>query len=177
MAPKQPRNGATMSERRNVSMRLQLASVRGACAAAALIAGCAAPSRALPEAGDRPAMERVGLVAGAANAGEIGYAVLIERGHQTEIVLKVSGVSDWVARPLHLYAYIHQGSCGSPSARPAYALTGHVLARRDGDGFLTINNTLAVDLNTLRDRQHALVVRSSPADANMPLFCGDLQPG
>ncbi|HEU5296729.1 MAG TPA: hypothetical protein VFU71_18250 [Burkholderiaceae bacterium] len=140
--------------------------------AAALLASCTAPT--VSDAGT--AVQRIELGASAFNAGEIGHAWLLERAQRTAVTLALSGVPGWVARPVHLYAYVQRGSCAATAAEPAYALTGRVLARRGGDGFLTLTNTLPVSLETLRAGDHALVVRSSPADADRPLFCGDLRP-
>ncbi|HTT10764.1 MAG TPA: hypothetical protein VMG60_07745 [Burkholderiaceae bacterium] len=156
-------------------MVLGSAGVRAAIASA-LLGACTATTSPPPGAGDKADVQRIALTATSFNAGEVAYIVLMAREHHTEVVLKVSGVPGWVWRPVHLYAYIHQGSCANLSERPAYALTDRVLTRRDGDGFLTLNNTVEVDLSTLRDGHHAFVVRSSPADANRPLFCGDLPP-
>ena len=150
-------------------MRRTIPKAAGPCVIAAwALAACAAPSA--------PDAQRVGLTASSYNAGAIGHAQLIGRDQQTDVVLTVSGMSSWIARPVHLYAYVHEGSCEQPSTRPQYALTDRVLTRRGADGFLTLTSTLPVSLAALRGGPHALLVRSSPADANLPLFCGDLQP-
>lgn len=158
-------------------MHLGSARARGAVAAATLLAACASSSLPPPGASDHAGVQRVILAASRLNAGEIAYVVLIGRDHQTDVVFKVSGAPGRVTRPVHLYTYLHQGSCTSPSEQPAYALADRVLTRRDGDGFLTLNSTVPLDISMLRESPYALVVRSSPADANQVLFCGELRPG
>jgi hypothetical protein len=145
------------------------------CAAAVMLSGCAAA----PPSGTsvHPEVQRIALEATPANAGHVGFAYVVGREGRTDIGVKVSGVTAWVTRPVHLYVYLHEGSCINPSAQPAHALTDRVLTRRDPDGFLTLNLTLPVGMEALRGSEHAIVVRSSPADANMPLFCGDLRAG
>jgi len=154
----------------------------GACsaswllAAVASLAGC--ESTPATRTSDRPAVQHIALDATPFNAGRVGDAYLLRREHRTDIVVKVSGVTGWVTRPVHLYVYVHEGSCASPSPQPLHALTQRVLARRDPDGFLTLSQMLpAAAGDALLGRDYAIIVRSSPADANMPLFCGDLRSG
>jgi hypothetical protein len=141
------------------------------------LAGCATSPGQDTAASARPAVRHVTLAATPSNAGEVGHAYLVPQDGHTAVVLKASGTPGWMARPVHLYAYVHEGSCASPSPRPAFALADRVLARRELDGWLTVRNTLPVSLEALERTAHSLVVRSSPADANIPLFCGDLRAG
>jgi hypothetical protein len=152
----------------------------GACpascvlAAVVSLAGCAATPATRPS---DPAVQHILLEATPLNAGRVGDIYLLRREHGTDIVLKVSGVTGWVTRPVHLYVQLHEGTCASPSPQPLLALTDRVLTRRDPDGFLTLRHMLPIALDTLGGSDLAIVVRSSPADANMPLFCGNLRSG
>ncbi len=147
----------------------------GVLAVTSLLAGCATQSGTGSQASNRPRVERVGLSATQVNAGRIGHAFLVPRDQVTDVVVQVSGVPNEVTLPVHLYSYIHQGTCASLGATPVYALNRRVLTNGDKDGFLTVRNTLPASLDTLRAGAHALVVRSAPADGNMALFCGDLR--
>jgi len=121
----------------------------------------------------------VPLTASRLNAGETAWATLIARGDKTDATIRASGVPPQVGRPVHLYTFIHDGACGALSARPAYSLTGVVLARSGGSTGhagppYTVANTAQVRLSELRATPHAIVVRSAPADGNLDLFCGDI---
>ena len=73
----------------------------GIAATILLGAACASTAR----------VEQVGLAGTSFNAGEIGQATLVPREQVTDVVVKVSGVPNTVTRPVHLYAFIHPGSC------------------------------------------------------------------
>lgn len=158
-----------------MSNGLSMALCASAVTAVAMLqAGCATQPDASGQPSSRPAVERVGLTATTLNAGEVGHAFLVPREQVTDVIVQVSGVPDDVTAPVHLYATIHQGTCAN-LGQPQYRLTPRVLADGVHDSFLTVRNTVAAPLGTLHSGAHALVVRSAPADANMTLFCGDLQ--
>src|SRR4249920_1612983 len=88
---------------------------------AALMAGCAS----VADVGDRSealggAFATVVLTAAPYNAGRIGRAYLVPSGDRTVVRIDASGVPDTVARPIHLYTFIHEGSCAAFSERPAF---------------------------------------------------------
>jgi len=141
-----------------------------------LQAGCATQPEGAGQASSRPTVERVGLSATRLNAGEIGQAYLIQRDPNTDVIVQVSGVPDWVTAPVHLYAYIHQGSCANLGP-VQYPLTSRVLATGEYDSYLTLRNSVPVSFGAMHSGAHALVVKSAPADWNTTLFCGDLKAG
>jgi hypothetical protein len=123
----------------------------------------------------------VSLAATPRNAGEIGRAFLIPRGDVTDVMVEVSGVPPQVtSRPVHLYTFLYDGSCDRLPAKPAHALTGRVLAqsgRTAGGGTpvagpFTVANTVALPLDGLRRARYAIVIRTSPADGDVEIFCG-----
>jgi hypothetical protein len=120
------------------------------------------------------------LIATSHNAGEIGRAFLIPRGTETGVVVEVSGVPpQFTSRPVHLYTFLYEGRCDSLPPKPAHALTDRVLAQRGStagatpaSGPFTISNTVAMSLESLRRGGYAIVIRTSPADGNVEIFCG-----
>jgi len=119
------------------------------------------------------------MVASRWNRGEVGQATLIGRGGNTDVTIMASGVPEDVTRPVHLYVYIHRGSCGQLQQQPDYSLTDHVLADVSWpmafrNGPYTLRSTVAVPLEQLRGKPYAILVRSSPADGARELYCGDL---
>jgi hypothetical protein len=73
------------------------------------------------------------------------------------------------------------GTCASPGAQPAYALTAQVLAQSPGStaiapagGPFTITNVAPAPLASLRNGRYALRIFTSPADGRREIFCGDI---
>jgi hypothetical protein len=144
--------------------------------AAALLGGCAGTGDATSRG-----IVTVRLEAARIAAGEVGEAQLIPQGEATDVRVVVSGVPLALSsRPVHLYTFIHEGSCGNLGAQPAYALLDRVLAQSMGGGRSTggpfsIANTAPLPVERLRSGAYALVVRTSPADGNREIFCGDIR--
>ena len=157
-----------------------ICAVRGVIAA--LMAGCASVAND-GDRGDAPggAFATVVLTATPYNAGRIGRAYLVPSGDRTVVRIDASGVPDTVARPIHLYTFIFEGSCAARSEKPAIALTGTVLASSIANpaqigaygGPLTITNAAPISFDALRAEPHAIVVKTSPADGDRELYCGD----
>jgi hypothetical protein len=119
----------------------------------------------------------VRLTAGPQNAGQIGEASFAAQGDATNIVLTLSGVPSQVTRPVHLYTYIHAGTCGNLGPKPAYSLNEIVLARTtspSGAGF-TLDKLAPVPLPRLRAGGYAIVVRTQAPDLDQEMFCGNIR--
>ena len=127
-------------------------------------------------------MVTIDLVASVRNAGETGKAILLPRGDATQVRIDVSGSAVPISAPAQLYMFIYEGRCGSMGAQPKYSLTQVVRVSSalnpgsmgSGAGPWTLSNPAPAPLAALRGTPHALVVRTSPADANVDLFCGNL---
>lgn len=118
------------------------------------------------------------------NAGRIGRAYLVPSGDRTVVRIDASGVPDTVARPIHLYTFIYEGSCAAPSEKAVFALTDTVLASSLANptgigafgGALTITNPAPIAFDALQAKPYAIVVKTSPADGDRVLYCGDVGP-
>jgi hypothetical protein len=148
--------------------------IPAALAAAAVLAACAG--------GMGDGVVSVPLDATSRNAGEIGRAFLISRGSETDVVVEVSGVPPLVAsRPVHLYTFLYDGRCDRLPANPLHSLTDRVLARSarstsamPAGGPFTVSNTAPLPLEALRRARYAIVIRTSPADGDVEIFCGNI---
>jgi hypothetical protein len=109
--------------------------------------------------------------------GEVGQAVLVPKGESTSIDVSVSSVPDDVTRPVHLYTFIHRGTCEHMDATIAYDANRQVLAisGHANSGMFQVRNTASVSLTELRASAHAIVIRSAPADGNLTMYCGDIR--
>jgi hypothetical protein len=119
------------------------------------------------------------LSAARINAGETGRAILVPLGDRTQVTIIVSGVPvELASRPVHLYTFIHKGTCGSLAEPPTYALNERVLTQSTTStvgGPLTITNTAPVAIRVLQSEPHAIRVMTSPADGNREIFCCDIR--
>lgn len=135
---------------------------------------------------DAPGRELVTIQLQAAPlvAGEIGRAFLMPQGEDTLVRIEVSGVPPQLtSRPVHLYTFIYEGSCGNLGAQPAYSLFDRVLAQsQSGAGVValggppfTVSNSAPVPLPQLRAGNFAIVVKTAPADGNREIYCGNVR--
>ena len=144
----------------------------GMIAVAGVICGCASA----PGPGSRDTFN-VRLIAGPQNAGQVGEASFTAEGDATNVVLFLSGVPERVTRPVHLYTYIYEGTCGNLSPKPAFSLNEVVLARAtssSGPGF-TLDKVAPVPLPKLRSGPYAIVVRTQAPDLDQEMFCGNIK--
>jgi hypothetical protein len=116
------------------------------------------------------------LHAGQRNVGESGTALMTPQGDGTSITLIV-GVPSWVVRPVQLYVFIYAGSCLEHDVKPAHALNEVVRAAVFGaspaTGPYTLKKLAPLPMASLRAGAYALVVRASPADGDVELYCGE----
>jgi len=116
------------------------------------------------------------------NPAKIGSAILVPAGKKTAITLTVTGVPSTTSRPIHLYAYLFEGSCKGGESGMKYALTKTVLAESVDDpsaigafrGPVRIRQKVDVPFEKVRSAPFAISVRLGPADGNQEIFCGDL---
>ncbi len=101
------------------------------------------------------------------------------QGDTTMINLTITGVPPWVVRPIQLFTFVYAGSCAKRDATPAYALNDTVQVNAQNSvgvsGPFTIAKAIAVPVATFRSGEYAIVLRTSPADGNRDIFCGDIK--
>jgi len=134
---------------------------------------------------DAPAREFVTVTLNPAPrvAGEIGRAFLMPQDEGTRVLIEVSGVPPLVStRPVRLYTFVYPGACGKLADKPAYALLDRVIAQSPSSagmvplsGPFTVSNTAPLPMEKLREGNYAIVVKTSPADGNLEIFCGDVR--
>lgn len=135
------------------------------------------------QAAQRAATLTIKLHATSYNAGRIGQATLIPQGASTRIVLRFSGVPNYVGRPIHVYTYVYAADCANLSSTPVWSLNDRVLPT-DVTGtpggtrsMLSISHILPASLPELRSHKYSVVLRTAPADGDQPIFCGEIGPG
>ncbi len=119
-------------------------------------------------------MLSIRLEASKQNAGAIAEATLVDRGDATAVTFQISAVPAGVSRPVQLYTFIYSGTCAKLSAEPAYAMNSTTQAMPTDAGW-ALSREAPVALGALLAEPHALLVRTSPADLNIDIFCGDIR--
>lgn len=135
------------------------------------LCACASP------AGDaRKERVEVKLNATPRNAGHIAQATLVPRGDETSISMVIGGVPSYTTRPVRLYTFIYPGTCTSRGPSPAYGLNNTLITdRRYRGGVWWMSKSAPVPLSTLQASDYSLVLRTTPADGNYDIFCGDIR--
>ena len=159
--------------------RLALSSL----ALAATVAGFAHADEIRAEAPARDVLA-IELNATTHNAGKIAHAFLSPDGEITRVVLMLSGVPQYVGRPIHVYTYIYPGTCRNLPPKPVWSLNERVLANAvtgtPGAGnktMLTLAHNIPMPLHALRVERYAIGLRTAPADGDWLIFCGDISGG
>lgn len=117
-------------------------------------------------------------------AGEVGQATLIPESGSTRIALNFSGVPRNTTQPVHVYTYIYEGRCGGLSAKPAYSLNDRVLVSTPSGrigygprGPFSLTHSVPLSIDELLNGRFALGLRTSPADGDHLIYCGELRKG
>ena len=139
------------------------------------LAALAASGGAMTAEGGSAGVFQIELKASLRNQGEIAWASFAPNGDSTAMVLNVSGVPSYFVRPVRLYTYIYQGSCAQLPASPAYELNEVVVPVRRSAPPFTLNKSVPLPSSQLRSGGYSVVVRASPPDGQIDLFCGDIR--
>lgn len=151
-----------------------------ACSAYLLCCGVVAATVSTTN-GVESRLDSIRLVGTRYNAGKIGNAILVPEGNRTVVHLMLSGVPNGISLPIHLYSYLYEGTCRSHKLTARYALTNRVLAQSTirpqalgtFGGPVQLSQSIPAIFETIRATQYAISVRTSPADGNREIFCGD----
>jgi hypothetical protein len=110
------------------------------------------------------------------NAGALGRATFVAMGESGEVQFYIAGPLPFsMARPVHICTYIYPGSCAKLGKKPAYEMNDTTIMNRAGGDTWKVTKKLPVALSSLLAGSYAVVVRSTPADGNLNLFCGDIR--
>ena len=131
-----------------------------------LLAGCAG-------SGGTELVSDIRFNAGPQNRGNIATLALAAQGEGTALTFFIGGVPPDTTLPLQLETYIYPGSCAWLGERPAFAMNSDIHATRVNAGW-TLRKLVPAPLASLRGGGHAVVVRTTPANRSLDIFCGDI---
>ena len=134
---------------------------------AGLLTGCAG------SVGNK-SMVDITLNPGPINLGQTGMAVFVDKGAQTALDLTLGGVPSGVSTPLQLQVFIYPGTCASLGDHSAYSLNEDTQAF-DGQAGWVMSKVIPVGLGALLASPYSIEIRTSPADGNQEIFCGDIR--
>ncbi|MEX3785732.1 hypothetical protein [Paraburkholderia sp. BR14374] len=117
------------------------------------------------------------------NRGKIAVATLLPGvpdccgSPRTELRVWISGVPNPTTLPPRVFTYIYPGQCGSLGPQPAYDLNRRRVILGNGlpGSIMWISRRVEAPINGLTSSNYALVLRTSPADGNVDIFCGNLK--
>ena len=118
----------------------------------------------------------VTLDASQANLGQTGLAAFVDNGASTGLDFTIGGVPAGASTPLQLQTFIYPGSCTSLGSQPAYAMNQDTQVFPGQAGWV-MSKVVPVALSTLLAGNYAVVVRTSPADGDKNIFCGEIRKG
>ncbi|CAN7566016.1 MULTISPECIES: hypothetical protein [Pseudomonas] len=115
------------------------------------------------------------LAATTRNAGQIANTTLVSQGTQTGFTFFIGGVPDGASLPLRLYTFIYSGSCQQPGP-VAYAMNDRIDTERMARARAwTYSRNAPITMPDLLSGKYSIVVRTTPADGNADIFCGDIK--
>ncbi|MHC8307042.1 hypothetical protein [Pseudomonas sp. PB3P13] len=116
----------------------------------------------------------VPLAATPKNPGHIANTSLTGVGDQTNLDFSITGVPMGTLLPTRIYTFIYKGSCQKPGA-VAYAMNDKVNTESTaGANGWSFYRTAPVSITTLLSDPHSIVLRTSPEDGSVDIFCGDI---
>ncbi|QLQ23923.1 MAG: hypothetical protein HZT41_02690 [Dechloromonas sp.] len=142
------------------------------CAAVAgLFSACATPDGA----SDDSRTLNVPLRPGQQNLGAVAQATLVARGDVTDVRVFLSGPPPARGLPeAAAFAFIYPGNCDNQGPQPAFAMNSTVTSFPEVGGWRIIR-TAEAPLEALRSGNYSIVIRTSPQDRNIDIFCGDIR--
>jgi len=146
---------------------MKLRNQSAALIATAMIFGCTTSSNQTVT---------IPLMATPQNLGQIANTTLAIQGNETAFSFFISGVPSGTLRPLNLYTFINKGSCEHPGP-VAYAMNDLINTNRiSATRGWTYSRSAPVAMPVLLSGGYSVVIRTTPADGNTDIFCGDIKP-
>ncbi|MNY34344.1 hypothetical protein D3C86_1686790 [compost metagenome] len=120
-------------------------------------------------------MVTLALDATAQNAGKIANATLASQDSQTGFTFFIGGVPNGTTLPLRLYTYINKGSCQQPGP-VAFAMNDRIETEPMANARAwTFSRSAPMKMSGLLSGGYSIVVKTTPADGNLDIFCGNIQ--
>jgi hypothetical protein len=108
------------------------------------------------------------------NQGKIANTTLTSAGNQTNFDFYISGVPSGTILPPRIYTFINKGSCQQPGPA-AYTMNDKVNTEPNaGTGGWTFYRSAPIKMPDLLSGKYSVLVRTSPEDGNVDIFCGDI---
>lgn len=108
------------------------------------------------------------------NAGQTGNTTLTAEGNQTNFDFYITGVPAGTILPPRIYTFINKGSCQQPGP-VAYAMNDKVNTRdAAGANGWSFYRSAPIATSELLSGKYSIVVRTSPEDGSVDIFCGDV---
>lgn len=114
------------------------------------------------------------LAATHSNVGQSANTTLTAEGNQTNLDFYITGVPTGTILLPRIYTFINKGSCQQPGP-VAYAMNDKVNTRNEaGANGWSFYRNAPVAMSELLSGNYSIVVRTSPEDGSVDIFCGDV---
>jgi len=107
------------------------------------------------------------------NAGQIANATLNAVDGETNFDFYLSGVPDGTILPLRIFTFVNKGSCQQPGP-VAYDMNDRITTQRATEAGWTFYRSAPIPLPDLLSGKYSILVRTTPEDGSVDIFCGDV---
>ncbi|EJN26966.1 hypothetical protein PMI35_03659 [Pseudomonas sp. GM78] len=107
------------------------------------------------------------------NVGQIANATLTAVNNESDFNFYISGVPTGTTMPLRIYTFVNRGNCQQPGP-VAYEMNDRITTQRTAQAGWTFERVAPVSVADLLSGKYSVVVRTTPEDGSVDLFCGDI---
>jgi hypothetical protein len=107
------------------------------------------------------------------NAGQIANTTLTAVNNETNFDFYISGVPEGTTLPLRVFTFVNQGSCQQPGP-VAFDMNNRITTQRTAEAGWSFNRSAPITVPDLLSGKYSIVVRTTPEDGSIDIFCGDI---
>lgn len=107
------------------------------------------------------------------NAGQIANTTLTAVDNESNFNFYISGVPTGTTMPLRIYTFVNRGNCQQPGP-VVYEMNDRITTQRTAQAGWTFERVAPVSVSDLLSGKYSVVVRTTPEDGSVDLFCGDI---
>ena len=107
------------------------------------------------------------------NAGQIANTTLTAIDNETNFDFYISGVPTGTNLPLRIFTFVNKGGCQQPGP-VAHDMNERITTQRTAEAGWTFDRSAPIPLPDLLSGNYSIVVRTTPEDGGIDIFCGDI---
>lgn len=108
------------------------------------------------------------------NAGQIANTTPTAVNNETNFDFYISGAPpEGTTLPLRVYTFVNKGSCQQPGP-VAFDMNNRITTQRTAEAGWAFYRSAPIPVPDLMSGKYAVVVRTTPEDGSIDIFCGDI---